>query len=54
MSLAERLTAEGIDASARRGKSSQFDVVRDGEVVFSKAREGRFPEHDEVVRLLRR
>lgn len=34
------------------GAKSQFDVVADGEVVFSKQREGRFPEEDEVVALL--
>jgi hypothetical protein len=27
-------------------------VLRDGELVFSKQREGRFPEEDEVVSLL--
>jgi hypothetical protein len=27
-------------------------VIADGEVVFSKQREGRFPEEDEVVKLL--
>ena len=32
---------------------SQYDVVADGSLVFSKQREGRFPEDDEVLRLLR-
>jgi hypothetical protein len=27
-------------------------VLRDGELVFSKQREGRFPEHDEIVAAL--
>ncbi|NKB69933.1 MAG: SelT/SelW/SelH family protein [Candidatus Latescibacteria bacterium] len=26
----------------------RFEVVVDGELVFSKMQEGRFPEHDEV------
>jgi hypothetical protein len=28
-------------------------VLRDGELVFSKQREGRFPEHDEILAALR-
>lgn len=37
----------------REGKVGQFDVVMDdGKVIFSKAKEGRFPEHDEVLRAL--
>jgi predicted Rdx family selenoprotein len=46
------LNANGIDASAREGEHSQFDVISDGEVVFSKQREGRFPEEDELLGLL--
>lgn len=46
------LNANGVAASIREGANSQFDVVRDGELVFSKQREGRFPEEDEVVALL--
>jgi predicted Rdx family selenoprotein len=33
---------------------SQFDVVADGELVFSKQRVGRFPEEGEVLELVRR
>jgi Rdx family protein len=32
---------------------SQFDVLHDGELVFSKQRVGRFPEPDEVLAALR-
>jgi hypothetical protein len=28
---------------------SQFDVLVDGDLVFSKQREHRVPEHDEIV-----
>jgi len=28
-------------------------VLADGQLLFSKQREGRFPEHNEVLRLLR-
>jgi selT/selW/selH-like putative selenoprotein len=34
------------------GSTGQFDVVRDGDVVFSKQAEGRFPELDEIVSAL--
>jgi predicted Rdx family selenoprotein len=34
------------------GKKSQFDVVADGNLIFSKQKEGRFPEHDEIIRTL--
>ena len=46
------LTEAGHDAVALEGAKSQYDVVADGSVVFSKQREGRFPEDDEVVALL--
>ena len=35
------------------GENGQFDVLVDGELVFSKKREGRFPEHDEIIARLR-
>ena len=34
------------------GKKSQFDVVTDGALIFSKAAEGRFPEESEVFAAL--
>jgi hypothetical protein len=34
------------------GEKSQFDVVADGNLIFSKQRESRFPEHDEIIREL--
>ncbi len=46
------LKAKGIEAAAVEGAKSQYDVLADGELVFSKQREGRFPEDDEVVALL--
>jgi selT/selW/selH-like putative selenoprotein len=36
------------------GGSGQFDVLLDGEVVFSKKASGRFPEHAEVLARLQR
>jgi hypothetical protein len=40
------------EASAVSGEKSQFDVVADGRVVFSKQQEGRFPEAEEIIRAL--
>ena len=46
------LQKHGIDAVAREGAKSQYDVVVDGETIFSKEREHRFPEDGEVLELL--
>ena len=35
------------------GGRGQFDVVADGELIFSKQQEQRFPEPDEVIGALR-
>jgi hypothetical protein len=43
------LKAMGHDAVALEGAHSQYDVVRDGELLFSKQRVGRFPEDDEIL-----
>jgi len=40
------------DAEAMSGEKSQFDVVADGQVIFSKQKQGRFPEPDEIIRAL--
>ena len=42
----------GIVASIREGAKSQYDVVVDGETIFSKQELGRFPEDGEVLELL--
>jgi predicted Rdx family selenoprotein len=36
-------------AVAEEGAKSQFDVLADGELVFSKQQEGRFPEPGDVL-----
>ena len=46
------LNESGHEAFAVEGAKSQYDVVADGSIVFSKQHEGRFPEDDEVVALL--
>jgi hypothetical protein len=34
------------------GQKSQYDVLVDGQLVFSKQREGRFPEAEEILTTL--
>ena len=34
------------------GKKSQYDVISDGELIFSKQSEGRWPDDGEVLSLL--
>jgi selT/selW/selH-like putative selenoprotein len=36
------------------GLVGQFDVIVDGETIFSKQREGRFPDHPEILAALSR
>jgi predicted Rdx family selenoprotein len=47
------LNASGIAAAALPGGNGQFDVIRDGELVFSKHETGRFPEDGEILTALR-
>ena len=46
------LNAVGHLAEMHEGEKSQFDVVADGTTVFSKQREGRFPDAVEVIEAL--
>ena len=46
------LQARGYDASDVPGEKSQFDVIADGRLVFSKQQVGRFPDLDEIVAAL--
>jgi hypothetical protein len=47
--LAASLKARfGEDPEIATGKTGQFDVLADGELVFSKAETGRFPLENEV------
>jgi predicted Rdx family selenoprotein len=34
------------------GETSQFDVFADGKLIFSKEREGRWPDEGEITRAL--
>jgi Rdx family len=46
------LRARGVEAQATPGGKGQFDVVRSGELVFSKHAVGRFPGEGEIERLV--
>jgi predicted Rdx family selenoprotein len=40
------------EAEIEEGSKGQYDVLGDGELVFSKQQEGRFPDYSEVRELL--
>ena len=46
------LNGTGHIAEMQEGEKSQFDVLVDGNLAFSKKREGRFPELADVLALL--
>jgi len=46
------LNGLGHVAEMAEGEKSQFDVLADGDVVFSKQATGHFPELDELLALL--
>jgi hypothetical protein len=46
------LRERGVEASATPGGKGQFDVVSNGELVFSKHDIGRFPGEGEIERLV--
>jgi predicted Rdx family selenoprotein len=45
------LQGKGIDARAIPGGKGQFDVFRDGELIYSKRETGRFPDEAEITSL---
>jgi predicted Rdx family selenoprotein len=51
-SLAAELNRAGHNAEIAEGGKGQFDVAADGQTVFSKQRQGRFPEEGEVLAAL--
>ena len=46
------LSESGMEASAIPGGKGQFDVISNGELVFSKHSVGRFPGESEIERLV--
>jgi hypothetical protein len=47
------LNANGIPATIVEGLKSQFDVLANGELLFSKQQQGRYPEAEEILALLK-
>jgi hypothetical protein len=52
VSLAQELEGNGHEAAAYEGRRSQFDVLADGRLIFSKQREGRWPDTGEIIQAL--
>jgi len=46
------LNERGHHAEPEAGEKSQYDVIADDVLVFSKQRAGRWPELDEIVAAL--
>ncbi len=46
------LRERGVEAKATPGGKGQFDVISNGELVFSKHVVGRFPGEGEIDRLV--
>ena len=46
---AEIKQSRGVDATLVPGSGGVFDVVLDGELIFSKKQLGRFPEPGELL-----
>ncbi len=42
----------GVDSELVKGGGGVFDVFVDGELIFSKKSEGRFPDEEEILRQL--
>jgi selenoprotein W-related protein len=48
--LADEIKAKtGIEAEFIKSGGGVFEVVVDGNLVFSKKELGRFPDHDEII-----
>lgn len=46
------LNDRGVEAKTTPGGKGQFDVLRDGELVYSKHETGRFPGEAEIASLV--
>lgn len=49
MDAIRRTYGEAINVEVMRGSGGIFDVVIDGDKVFSKFEEHRFPKNDEIL-----
>ena len=39
----------GVESSLIPGSGGVFDVFKDGDLIYSKHKTGRFPEHSEII-----
>ena len=46
---AELKQHRGVESTLTRGSGGEFEVTIDGQLVFSKRKEHRFPELDEIL-----
>ena len=54
-SLAAALSDElGAETELIKGSNGIFDVVADGNLIYSKHNSGRFPSNDEIIKKLRK
>ena len=51
---AELKKAIGLDSELVSGKKGDFEVTVDGKKVFSKQKLSRFPEHGEVLKIIKK
>ncbi len=51
--MAELQDAFGVEAILHKGDDGIYDVVVDGELLFSKHEVGRFPDEGEIVERLK-
>ncbi|TFH00261.1 MAG: SelT/SelW/SelH family protein [Calditrichales bacterium] len=47
-----KLTHPEIEIEFIKSSGGVFEVIKDGVVLFSKKREGRFPDHREIIKQL--
>jgi selT/selW/selH-like putative selenoprotein len=53
--LAAALSGElGAETELIKGGGGIFDVIADGNLIFSKHDAGRFPSNDEIIKKLRK
>jgi len=53
--LADTLKKElGVEVEFIKSGGGVFEVVADGKLIFSKKKEHRFPEHQEILDLLKK
>ena len=46
---AEIKKLRGVDAILHKGSGGQFEIMLDGALIFSKKKQGRFPDPQEIL-----